>query len=633
MQMNDMNWDEINHLLDDIFYDATKQGTPRVDVSRLRQGYRLVYDIRHTKQGCEVYHRLETKLKMFLRTMTTNQWIKNYDSYCRIIYFVTMFFYFIIEDSDINSLFYLFYSDYLSIHRNKWFYSAVRSRHVDRERLGRHVQIIQRFDSQFDHLDLYSQFRDFYLDDIQKEYHTQYRQVSDLLMAEYTESVMIYFFECRCRERDLSIGWERQEQMFLSEFIAPRIDELSTLFHDWLLKGDDRLRFCHDALCLHSADTVVTVYRKYLQTVTKLPLDSLLLPKLINLHHTEHERIFHTLENPSLHVILCQHWKEVFQTKMLHCYVRYLDREIRQNKEELTTEFLPFVVDKDVFVKEYYSVMTLRIVDNANIYMEEKALAVLQRHMGHSQTCAIDVLLRETWQSLRLQQQYGTNIHIFVWSRCYVPTERQAPYKIPELLQTAHQEYASFYCSKFGKLRLTPLFGAGRVWMKAMYASKRSYEFQMGEVQAHILLCLEQHHRLSEKELVQCLSEDSDADIAPYLESLQGIIHQEDRHWVLNPGFHSKKRFITVPRPKKRKSIDTDQSILSNRQFVVDSTIVRIMKSKRILAHPDLIIATSQSIQQFAPDVRFLKQRIESLIEKEYLERDPRDHRLYHYVL
>jgi hypothetical protein len=68
------------------------------------------------------------------------------------------------------------------------------------------------------------------------------------------------------------------------------------------------------------------------------------------------------------------------------------------------------------------------------------------------------------------------------------------------------------------------------------------------------------------------------------------------------------------------------------RSSTVDASIVRIMKARKILSHSDLQYEVLRQVSGFQPDVRFIKQRIESLIERDYLERDATDARCYKYL-
>ena len=74
-------------------------------------------------------------------------------------------------------------------------------------------------------------------------------------------------------------------------------------------------------------------------------------------------------------------------------------------------------------------------------------------------------------------------------------------------------------------------------------------------------------------------------------------------------------------------------AVEEDRRHLVEAAIVRIMKARKTLHHNDLIAeVTRQMSVRFQPAPQTIKKRIESLIEREYLERAEHEHRLYHYV-
>jgi len=75
-----------------------------------------------------------------------------------------------------------------------------------------------------------------------------------------------------------------------------------------------------------------------------------------------------------------------------------------------------------------------------------------------------------------------------------------------------------------------------------------------------------------------------------------------------------------VENDRERK--ETERKNADSRGFVVEAAIVRIMKQRKELAHAQLVTETlTQLAAQFKPDVGVIKKKIESLIEREYLER------------
>jgi len=79
---------------------------------------------------------------------------------------------------------------------------------------------------------------------------------------------------------------------------------------------------------------------------------------------------------------------------------------------------------------------------------------------------------------------------------------------------------------------------------------------------------------------------------------------------------------------------DTEKKNNDSRGFAIEAAVVRIMKQRKELTHQQLVAETvSQLAAQFKPDIAMIKKRIESLIEREYLERiEEREPQAYRYL-
>ncbi|KAF7502454.1 hypothetical protein GJ744_005800 [Endocarpon pusillum] len=94
---------------------------------------------------------------------------------------------------------------------------------------------------------------------------------------------------------------------------------------------------------------------------------------------------------------------------------------------------------------------------------------------------------------------------------------------------------------------------------------------------------------------------------SPYMKVKVGV--------VSNAG--SKAENSDERRATKRKADE-------ERGTTIEAAVVRIMKQRKHLAHQQLIAEVIQQLaNRFQPDVNMIKQRIESLMEREYLERGP----------
>jgi cullin 3 len=78
---------------------------------------------------------------------------------------------------------------------------------------------------------------------------------------------------------------------------------------------------------------------------------------------------------------------------------------------------------------------------------------------------------------------------------------------------------------------------------------------------------------------------------------------------------------------------ETQQKVDEDRRHMIEAAIVRIMKARKSFAHVQLIEeVTKQLSSRFRPNPLIIKKRIESLIEREYLERSSTDRKSYNYL-
>ena len=103
----------------------------------------------------------------------------------------------------------------------------------------------------------------------------------------------------------------------------------------------------------------------------------------------------------------------------------------------------------------------------------------------------------------------------------------------------------------------------------------------------------------------------------------------EDR-FSLNPAFSSKKTRIKIPQLVVKESAQehkvTKVKVEEDRRFQIEACIVRVMKSRKRLKHNDLVVeVTTILAPRFTPTPHSIKQRIERLIDSEYLKRTDED--------
>lgn len=86
------------------------------------------------------------------------------------------------------------------------------------------------------------------------------------------------------------------------------------------------------------------------------------------------------------------------------------------------------------------------------------------------------------------------------------------------------------------------------------------------------------------------------------------------------------------PKESEQDLRDIERKVTADRQYIIDAAIMRIMKSKRRLGHQELTTEVFKACQGWTVLAADIKKRVESLMERTYLERDGADSGVYNYV-
>lgn len=109
----------------------------------------------------------------------------------------------------------------------------------------------------------------------------------------------------------------------------------------------------------------------------------------------------------------------------------------------------------------------------------------------------------------------------------------------------------------------------------------------------------------------------------------------EKDHFVFNGKFNDRLYRIRISqvmlRETEAENRETEEQVSQDRQYQIDAAIVRIMKTRKTLAH-NLLFSEIIHQLRFQTQPVDLKKRIESLIERDYIARDKTDPQVYNYV-
>jgi cullin 3 len=371
------------------------------------------------------------------------------------------------------------------------------------------------------------------------------------------------------------------------------------------------------------------------------------------------------------------------------CLAMYVDELLRSGlrgaTETETNEQLQKVIivfrylsDKDVFEAFYKQHLAKRLLGGRSVSDEaERAMvSLLKAECGYQFTSKLEGMfndmriskdMRDSYNSHKLFSEPRTNesnvvdIEVDVLTNGYWPSQNVKPCTLPIPVQNSIDLFSKFYLQKHTGRKLSWQTSAGSADIKAVFGTEpnlRRHDLQVSTYQMCILLLFNKVDSLTLAD-IRTQTQIPDIELRRHLISLctpkhrilkksskgRGIMSDCDV-FSFNAEYTSKLKKVRIPLVKE-SSVGRDNAdvgcaetngavpapVEEDRRHLVEAGIVRIMKARKALSHNDLIAEVSKQLStRFSPTPQFIKKRIESLIEREYLERKDDDRRIYQYV-
>ncbi|KAH9323511.1 hypothetical protein KI387_018150, partial [Taxus chinensis] len=203
--------------------------------------------------------------------------------------------------------------------------------------------------------------------------------------------------------------------------------------------------------------------------------------------------------------------------------------------------------------------------------------------------------------------------------------------------------FREFYQTKTKHRKLTWIYSLGTCNLSGKFNPK-SMELIVTTYQAAALLLFNSSEKLSYAEVKSQLNL-TDEDIVRLLHSLAcakyKILLKEPNTksvtqtdcFEFNANFTDKMRRIKIPLPPVDEKKKVIEDVDKDRRYAIDASVVRIMKSRKVLSHSQLVTECVEQLgRMFKPDFKAIKKRIEDLITREYLERDKDNPYMFRYL-
>lgn len=411
-------------------------------------------------------------------------------------------------------------------------------------------------------------------------------------------------------------------------------------------------------------------------------------------NHLRHvlQQLIHSSEHCSLKPV----WEDVVNPTVeggtnlvAEALAKYVDGYLRDAKKSthdnewasrIISGVFCFLQAKDVFEAFYKRDLAKRLLWNRVVSMdvEKHFVSLLKAECGAGYTSKMEGMFQDMEWSRETMARYKqsesaldtamtdsdvnpVDMDIQVLTTGYWPVYPQFPQLIlPKSLQLPQDSFTEHYKQKYQGRRMTWQYALGNCTVQFRPNSSASkYDLVVSLCQALVLNAFNENEELKIKQLMDLIGledrdeterilhslyagkegtriltkRDHDADSS--IKKKNRLSIEEDDIFRVQDKFKSNNRRIRIPnifmKETKEEREKTVEAVSRDRLYLIDAVLVRIMKARKTILHKDLIVQVIDQVKVPAQPAD-IKKRIESLIEREYMERDAQDRSRYNYL-
>eukprot|EP00882_Tetradesmus_deserticola_P002834 GHRQ01003012.1.p1 GENE.GHRQ01003012.1~~GHRQ01003012.1.p1 ORF type:complete len:735 (+),score=416.28 GHRQ01003012.1:173-2206(+) len=323
-----------------------------------------------------------------------------------------------------------------------------------------------------------------------------------------------------------------------------------------------------------------------------------------------------------------------------------------------------YLQEKDVFEKYYKQHLAKRLLSGRTVSddAERNMLVKLKTECGYQFTSKLESMFtdiktsRDTMGDFKARlaeqgEELPLDLSVQVLTTGSWPTQAASKCVLPAQLEGACETFRQFYLGAHSGRRLSWQTNMGTADLKANFNNgKAKHEITVSTYQMVVLLLFNEAEQLSYREIAEA-TEIPAQELKRSLQSLacakgKNVLRkepmskevEESDSFTFNDAFTSKLYKIKIGTVSAQKEgevekQETRHKVEEDRKPQIEAAIVRIMKSRKRLDHNAVVSeVTRQLASRFLPNPAVIKKRIESLIEREFLERDPNDRKVYVYL-
>ncbi|KAF8378431.1 hypothetical protein HHK36_029770 [Tetracentron sinense] len=351
----------------------------------------------------------------------------------------------------------------------------------------------------------------------------------------------------------------------------------------------------------------------------------------------------------------------------------FVDDKLRKDLKGVSEEDVEIILDKvmmlfrylqekDIFEKYYKQHLAKRLLSGKTVSDDaERSLIVkLKTECGYQFTSKLEGMFtdmktsQDTMQGFYASQVAETGdsptLAVQVLTTGSWPTQPSAPCNLPAEILGVCEKFRTYYLGTHTGRRLSWQTNMGTADLKATFGKGQKHELNVSTYQMCVLMLFNNADRLSYKEIEQA-TEIPPSDLKRCLQSLacvkgKNVLRKEPMSKDIGEGdaFFFNDKFaskfykvkigtVVAQKESEPEKQETRQRVEEDRKPQIEAAIVRIMKSRRTLDHNNLVSEVTKLLQsRFLANPVIIKKRIESLIEREFLERDSVDRKMYRYL-
>eukprot|EP00180_Rhodochaete_pulchella_P000265 Plantae.Rhodophyta-Rhodochaete_pulchella.ctg119.p1 GENE.Plantae.Rhodophyta-Rhodochaete_pulchella.ctg119~~Plantae.Rhodophyta-Rhodochaete_pulchella.ctg119.p1 ORF type:complete len:654 (-),score=151.85 Plantae.Rhodophyta-Rhodochaete_pulchella.ctg119:859-2796(-) len=337
----------------------------------------------------------------------------------------------------------------------------------------------------------------------------------------------------------------------------------------------------------------------------------------------------------------------------------FSEEELESTLERVMTLFR-FIHGKDIFEAFYKKYLAKRLLfqKSASHDLEKLMLAKLKSECGAAFTNKLEGMFKDVDVSKDIMVSFAQHVesrerledvelNVYVLTNSYWPQNQLSEIKLPRELIHVQETFKKFYLSNHEGRQLSWLHSAGTCVLRGNFPRGQKL-LDLSLYQAVVLVLFNDAETLNCKEIFEHTGIE-DAELRRTLLSLasgkptlrvlnknpKGPTVSDSDVFTFNSEFVHKLKRVKINaiqvKETKEENQQTTEKVFQERHYLIDAAVVRILKTRKVMAHAQLISELYDQLK-FPHKSADLKKRIESLIERDYIERDENNTQNYKYI-